>query len=120
MQNPRWFGQAGHSIVWRAHQRPYGSIYCILLSRTCSALCRARSRQIEQVLADEGLLPQSADSGGHVWPRSDAELGSLLTKVEGLFAYSHPRVDGALMDRMPKRAMAPRRRGRNRVCRRRD
>jgi glyoxylate reductase len=56
----------------------------------------------DEPLPDEILSPLSADCTIHVWPRDASELAPLLLAAEGLFTYGHPRVDGALMDRMPR------------------
>lgn len=37
-----------------------------------------------------------------VWPSDENALTALLPTIEGVFTYGHPRVDGALMDRMPR------------------
>ena len=59
------------------------------------------------VLADEPLpdeittlLANTCDV--YIWPATDADLAPLLERAEGLFTYGHPRIDGALMDRMPR------------------
>jgi glyoxylate reductase len=56
----------------------------------------------DEPLPDEVLSPLSADCAIHIWPRDAAELAPLLLVAEGLFTYGHPRVDGALMDSMPR------------------
>jgi glyoxylate reductase len=56
----------------------------------------------DEPLPDEVLSPLSADCAVHIWPRAPAELAPLLLVAEGLFTYGHPRVDGALMDGMPR------------------
>jgi glyoxylate reductase len=53
-------------------------------------------------LSDEILAMIGPDCAVHVWPAGEAELASLLGIIEGLFTYGHPRIDGALMDRMPR------------------
>jgi glyoxylate reductase len=56
---------------------------------------------VDEPLPDEITAPLSADCALHTWPRDAAELAALLPNIDGLFTYGHPRVDGALMDRMP-------------------
>jgi glyoxylate reductase len=56
----------------------------------------------DEPLPDEILSPLSTDCTIHVWPRDASELAPLLLAAEGLLTYGHPRVDGALMDRMPR------------------
>jgi glyoxylate reductase len=56
----------------------------------------------DEPLPDEILSPLSTDCTLHIWPRDAGELAPLLLAAEGLLTYGHPRVDGALMDRMPR------------------
>jgi glyoxylate reductase len=56
----------------------------------------------DEPLPDEILSPLSTDCTIHLWPRDAGELAPLLIASEALFTYGHPRVDGALMDRMPR------------------
>lgn len=56
----------------------------------------------DEPLPDELLTPLSADCAVHIWPREPAELAAALRDADGLLTYGHPRVDGALMDRMPR------------------
>ncbi|HEU5089553.1 MAG TPA: D-glycerate dehydrogenase [Roseiflexaceae bacterium] len=60
-----------------------------------------------QILADEPLpdeiaAPLSTDCAIHIWPRVPSELSALAGSIDGLFTYGHPRIDGALMDGMPR------------------
>ena len=57
---------------------------------------------VDEVLPDEMLSLMAEDCEVHVWPADEAALAPLLPAAEGLLTYGHPRVDGALMDRMPK------------------
>jgi glyoxylate reductase len=58
-----------------------------------------------RVLADEPLPDEitamlAADCELLTWPADPAELEGMLDAA-GLFTYSHPKIDGAFMDRMP-------------------
>jgi len=58
-----------------------------------------------RVLADEPLPGEltamlAADCELLTWPADPAELEPMLDAA-GMFTYSHPKIDGALMDRMP-------------------
>jgi glyoxylate reductase len=52
-------------------------------------------------LPDEILSMIGADADIQVWPGYEAGHAAALGEAAGLFTYGHPRVDGALMDRMP-------------------
>jgi glyoxylate reductase len=59
-----------------------------------------------QVLVDVPLPAQMVEMIGdgyelHVWPADVAALEALLPRMDALFTYGHPRVDGPLMDRIP-------------------
>lgn len=59
-----------------------------------------------QVLSDE-VLPEAIlslfdDCDVHVWPSNSAALAPLLATSDALFTYGHPRIDGAVMDAMPR------------------
>ena len=60
-----------------------------------------------QVLADEALSDEmmamlALDCEVSVWPADADDLAPLLEGTVGLFTYGHPRVDGDLLDRMPR------------------
>jgi glyoxylate reductase len=59
-----------------------------------------------QVLVDVALSDEMRAMIGpgcalHIWPQDEGELAALLPTIDALFTYGHPRVDGALMDRIP-------------------
>ena len=62
---------------------------------------------LHQVLADEALSDEmmamlAVDCEVAVWPADADGLAPLLNRAEGLFTYGHPRVDGDLLDCMPR------------------
>jgi glyoxylate reductase len=57
---------------------------------------------VDEVLPEEIVALLAADCELHVWPAAGEGLSALLARADGLFTYGHPRVDGELMDRMPR------------------
>lgn len=60
-----------------------------------------------QVLTNTELSPQikemlAAECNAHVWSGPAATDPALFQRVEGFFVYGHPKIDGPLMDRMPR------------------
>ncbi len=53
------------------------------------------------VLSDDFLAILGEDCEIRVWDPDSDEPPPRLDDVEGLFIYGHPKIDGALMDRMP-------------------
>jgi glyoxylate reductase len=57
---------------------------------------------VDVALSSEILELFSPEWVVQVWPSDTQELEALLGQIDGLFTYGHPRIDGALMDRMPR------------------
>ncbi len=57
---------------------------------------------VDEALPDELLALLAVDCVVHVWPANDAGLAQLLARTEGLLTYGHPRIDGSLLDRIPR------------------
>jgi len=57
---------------------------------------------VDVALPREILALFSPEWEVEVWPSGTPELEALLGQIDGVFTYGHPRVDGALMDRMPR------------------
>ena len=57
---------------------------------------------VDEALPDEMMAMLAADCEFAVWPTGPEDLAPLLGSAEGLFTYGHPRVDGDLLDRMPR------------------
>jgi glyoxylate reductase len=55
---------------------------------------------VDTSLPDEMLAMLGAECAIHLWPVADTD--ALFGAAEGLLTYGHPRVDGAVMDRMPR------------------
>lgn len=56
----------------------------------------------DEPLPDEIMAPLAAECAITIWPREAAALEAALRDAEGLLTYGHPRVDDALLDRMPR------------------
>lgn len=62
---------------------------------------------VYQVLADEPLPDEimsmlTVDCVVTAWPADGLGSAALLDQIDGVFTYGHPRVDSALMERMPR------------------
>ena len=56
----------------------------------------------DEPLPDEMLVLLGVDCQVHVWPADSAGREPLLARTDGLFTYGHPRIDGRLLDHMPR------------------
>ena len=56
----------------------------------------------DETVSDEMIAMLGVDCDVSVWPADADDLAPLLNRAEGLFTYGHPRVDGDLLDRMPR------------------
>jgi glyoxylate reductase len=57
---------------------------------------------VDTQLPDELVAMLAGDCVLHVWPQDAQALAALLPRIEGVFTYGHPRIDGPLMDQMPQ------------------